>query len=101
MNLFEKIINIIATIIHCTPEDEYKFEYVKYDSCTDCDYKKSNVAVINPVTGLLMIGGVDVAGNFFGTKSSSDDYHRRSQEDCYRSSSSSYYNFSQYDYWKN
>ena len=98
MNLFEKIINIIATIIHCTPEDEYKFECVKNDSSTDSDNKKKNVAVINPVSGLLMIGGVDVAGNFFGTKSSSDDYHRRSQEDYYGISSSNYYNSSQYDY---
>jgi hypothetical protein len=102
MNLLKKILKVIARIIHFTPAtEEQKLEYAKRNSSTCYDYNKSNETVINPASGLPMMGCVDVSGNSFGSNSSSDDYYRRSQEDYYRSLSNNNYNSSQYDYWKN
>lgn len=104
MRLLEKIINLIATSIHPTlviEEQEIESGYEKHNSCSTYDYKKPHVTVINPASGLPMVSGFDIAGNVFGTNHSSDDYHRRSHEDSYKSSSISYDNSYQYDYWRN
>ena len=58
-------------------------------------YSKSNDTIINPATGLPMVGCLDVNGNSFGSNSSYDHY-RRSSEDSYRSFSSTN-NSSNYD----
>lgn len=110
MKLLAKVINIIATSIYPTLvideqelelEQELKRKKNNSRSAYHYDYKKPDATVINPASGLPMVGGVDVVGNSFGTNNYSDDYHKRIQESSYIAPSISYDNSSQYDYWKN
>lgn len=95
MNIIKIILKTIAKIIHFVPAtEEEKIEYAKRQREIH-SYSKSNETIINPATGLPMIGCLDVNGNSFGSNSSYDHY-RRSNEDSYRSPSSTNYS-SSYD----
>ena len=87
MELINKILKVIAKIIHFTPEtEEQRLERVKRNSCNNDDDTKSNEIVINPASGLPMMGCFDMAGNSYGSNAASDDFSRRNQEDYYRRS---------------
>lgn len=102
MKFIKNILKVISKIIHFTPPtEEQRLERAKLNSCNNYDDKKSNVTVINPASGLPMMGCFDIAGNSFGSNASADDYYRRNQEDYYRRSSSSNYSSSQNNYWRN
>jgi glutaredoxin 2 len=95
MNIIKTILKTIAKIIHFVPAtEEEKIEYAKRQRAINT-YSKSNDTIINPATGLPMVGCLDVNGNSFGSNSSYDHY-RRSSEDSYRSFSSTN-NSSNYD----
>lgn len=95
MNIIKTILKTIAKIIHFVPAtEEEKIEYAKRQRAIH-SYSKSNDTIINPATGLPMVGCLDVNGNSFGS-SSSYDHYRRSSEECYRSFSSTNYS-SNYD----
>lgn len=95
MNIIRAILKKIAKIIHFRPAtEEEKIEYAKRQRAVH-SYSKSNETIINPATGLPMLGCLDVNGNSFGSNNSSDHY-RRNQDDYYRSHSSTNYT-SSYD----
>lgn len=95
MNIIKTILKTIAKIIHFVPAtEEEKIEYAKRQRAIR-SYSKSNDTIINPATGLPMVGCLDINGNSFGS-SSSYDHYRRNSEECYRSSSSTNYS-SNYD----
>jgi hypothetical protein len=95
MNIIKTILKKIAKIIHFVPATaEEKIEYSKRQRAIHSS-SKSNDTIINPATGLPMLGCLDVNGNSFGS-SSSQDHCRRSNEEWYRSPSSTNYS-SSYD----
>lgn len=95
MNIIKTILKTIAKIIHFVPAtEEEKIEYAKRQRGIH-SYSKSNDTIINPATGLPMVGCLDVNGNSFGSNSSYDNC-RRNSEDNYRSFSSTNYS-SNYD----
>lgn len=99
MNIIKTILKTIAKIIHFRPAtEEEKIEYAKRQRAIHSN-SKSNDTIINPATGLPMVGCLDVNGNSFGS-SSSYGHCRRHNEDSYRSSSSTNYN-SGYDSFTN
>ena len=95
MKIIKAILKTIAKIIHFRPATEEEIiEYAKRHRAFMSNHR-SNDSVINPATGLPMIGCLDVNGNSFRSSSSSDHY-RRNHDDSYRSSSSTSYS-SSYD----
>lgn len=101
MKFIKIILKTIARIIHFRPatEEEKKAYAERQRASYSYSYSKSNETVINPASGLPMIGCVDVNGNSFGSNSSYDHY-RRSHDDSYRNSSSTNYSTS-YDPFSN
>ncbi len=97
MNIIKIILKRIAKLIHFRLYSEWtEEEKLAWDrQYSSCKYTNSNETSINPATGLPMSGGIDSGGNSFGSSSSSD-YHRRTNDDCYRSHLSTSYS-SSYD----
>ena len=88
MNVLKIILKTIARIIHFVPATELqKIEYAKKHAQTTCS--PSFETIINPASGLPMMGGVDMAGNTFGSNHVLDDWYRRHQHDDYHRYSSS------------
>ncbi len=91
MKIIKTILKKIAKIIHFKPATKEEIlEYAKRQRAINYRSKSSDT-IINPSTGLPMVGCLDVNGNSFGSNSSYE-YYRRSSEDCYRSFSSTNYN---------
>lgn len=82
MNIVKRILTKLAQLIRFTPAT--KEERLAY-SLRQSDYiNYSNDTIINPATGLPMIGCLDVNGNSFGSNSSYE-HHRINSETNYQS----------------
>jgi hypothetical protein len=95
MKFIKIILKTIARIIHFRPATEEEKKAYAERQRASYSYYKPNETVINPASGLPMIGCLDVNGSSFGSNSSYDHY-RRSHDNSNRSFSSTSYS-SSYD----
>lgn len=92
MKYIKSILKVFARLIHFRPAtEEEKIAFAKRHSLRS--RSNLNDTVINPATGLPMIGCLDVNGSSFGSNSSYDNYHRNQDHNTTPSYTSSYDSF--------
>ena len=88
MDILKIVLHKISKIIGIVPATELEKlqdAKTKSDTCPPLP----NEVIINPATGLPMIGCFDSAGNLFGSNNTANDVYYRNQQDNYYHHSSS------------